>query len=47
MEKLIRIMTGNRTMDERTNFVENMNELMELAGVTAACMVVLTAMAIF
>ena len=47
MEKLIRLMTNNRTQNEQTNFVENMNELMEFAGVTITCMMVLTAMAIF
>ncbi|MBQ8969631.1 MAG: hypothetical protein IJ064_07885 [Bacteroidaceae bacterium] len=47
MEKLIRIMTNNRTANEQTNLVENMNELMELAGVTAVCMMVLVAMTVF
>ncbi|MBR4757413.1 MAG: hypothetical protein IK084_01255 [Bacteroidaceae bacterium] len=46
MEKLIRLMTNNRTYDEQTNIVEQMTELMEFAGVALACMVVIAAMAI-
>ena len=46
MEKLIRLMTNNRSVEEQSNLVERMNELMEFAGVTLACMVVLAAMAI-
>lgn len=46
MEKLIRLMANNRTVEEQTTLVERMNELMEFAGVTLACTVVLAAMAI-
>ncbi|MBQ9559748.1 MAG: hypothetical protein IJ762_09075 [Bacteroidaceae bacterium] len=46
MEKIIRLMTNNRTYDEQTNLVERMNEITEFAGVVMACMVVLAAMAI-
>lgn len=39
-------MTNNRVMHEQTEMAERMNELMEFAGVSLACMVVLAAMAI-
>ncbi len=47
MEKLIRLMANGRTMDEQSNLVEELNEVLEFLGVTAACTVVLCAMAIF
>ena len=43
MEKLIRLMTNNRTYNEQTNMVEHMSELMEFAGVAIASMMVLAA----
>ena len=47
MEKLIKLMANGRTMDEQTNLWEEVDEVMQFLGVTAACMVVLSAMAIF
>lgn len=47
MEKLIRLMANGRTINEQSNLLEEMNEVLEFIGVTAACMVVLSAMAIF
>ena len=47
MEKLIRLMTNNCTMNEQTHFMENLSEILEFAGFFITCMVVLNAMAIF
>ena len=46
MEKLIRIMTNGRLVDEQPTFMEEMMEMTEFAGVALACMVVLVAMSI-
>lgn len=46
MEKLIRIMTNGRTVDEQTTIVEKMMEMTEFVGVALACMVVLAAMSV-
>ena len=46
MEKLIRLMTNNRSVEERSDLAERVGELVEFAGVSLACMVVLAAMAI-
>lgn len=46
MEKLIRLMTNNRTAEEQTNLVEEMTELTEFVGVALACMTILAAMTI-
>jgi len=43
MEKLIRLMTNNRTYDEQTNLAEQMAEVMEFAGVAIASIIVLAA----
>jgi hypothetical protein len=45
MEKLIRLMTNNRSLKEETNFVEEMTELTEFVGVALASLMVLTVMA--
>ena len=47
MEKLIKLLTNGKTVDEQTNLVANMMELAEFAGVTLVCMVVLAFMSIF
>ncbi len=47
MEKLIRLMTNNKTVDEQTNIVEEMQEIVQFLGVAIASLVVLAAMAVF
>ncbi len=47
MEKLIRLMANGRTISEQTNMVERVSEMVEFAGVTMACIIVLMAMTIF
>ena len=47
MEKLIRLMANGRMVNGQSNLLEEINEVFELIGVTTACMVVLSAMALF
>jgi len=47
MEKLIRLMTNNKTVDEQTNIVEEMQEIVQFLGVAIASLVVLAAMTVF
>lgn len=47
MEKLIKLMTNKRTAEEQTNFMEEINEFLEFAGITLASIVILAAIAIF
>ncbi len=47
MEKLIRLMTNNKTVDEQTNIVEEMQEIVQFLGVAMASLVVLAAMTVF
>lgn len=46
MEKIIRIMTNNRRMEQQTNLLEEMQELTDFGALALACLVVLTTMAI-
>ena len=47
MEKLMRIMTNGRVMSEDTRLVEGLTEVTEFVAVAMACMVVVSAIAIF
>jgi len=43
MEKLIRLMTNNRTYNEQTDLAEQMAEVMEFTAVAVASLMVLAA----
>ncbi len=43
MEKLIRLMTNNRTYNEQSNLAEEMVEVMEFTAVAIASLMVLAA----
>ncbi len=46
MEKLIRLVANNKTVEEQTELMERMTEVTEFIGVALACTVVVMAMAI-